>query len=60
MHYLVENARDPTTVEARACLKAVTFGEEMGFSNVVVEGNAISGRRSWKDPPYPSDERASR
>ncbi|KAK5812692.1 hypothetical protein PVK06_028130 [Gossypium arboreum] len=56
MHYLVENARDPTTVEARACLQAVTFGEEMGFSNVVVEGNALtvikklnSDEQKWKN-----------
>ncbi|MBA0852296.1 hypothetical protein Goshw_003599 [Gossypium schwendimanii] len=47
MRYPVENAQDPTTVKARAYLQAVTFGEEIGFSDAVVEGNALK-RLSFK------------
>ncbi|MBA0737016.1 hypothetical protein Gogos_010499, partial [Gossypium gossypioides] len=54
----VENARDPTTAKARAYLQAVTFGEEIGFSDAVVEGNALtvikklkSKRLSFKHTP---------
>ncbi|MBA0667210.1 hypothetical protein Goklo_000327 [Gossypium klotzschianum] len=33
---------DPTTTEAKACLHAVIFGEEMGFRDLVVEGDALT------------------
>ncbi|MBA0738202.1 hypothetical protein Gogos_011598, partial [Gossypium gossypioides] len=28
---------DPTTLEAKACLQAIIFGEEMGFRDLIAE-----------------------
>ncbi|MBA0815520.1 hypothetical protein Gohar_000285 [Gossypium harknessii] len=33
---------DPTTTEAKACLHAVIFGEEMGFRDLVVKGDSLT------------------
>lgn len=35
-----ENISDPITAEERACLQSVTMVEEMGFQDIVVEGDA--------------------
>ncbi|MBA0753366.1 hypothetical protein Gogos_019853, partial [Gossypium gossypioides] len=32
---------DPTTAKAKACLHVVIFGEEMGFRDLVVKGDAL-------------------
>ncbi|MBA0845977.1 hypothetical protein Goarm_022190, partial [Gossypium armourianum] len=32
---------DATTVEARACLQTVVVAEELGFRNLVVEGDSL-------------------
>ncbi|PPR85678.1 hypothetical protein GOBAR_AA35011 [Gossypium barbadense] len=40
--YPVINIRDPTTVEAVACLQAITFTEGMGFGDIVVEGDSLT------------------
>ncbi|MBA0869957.1 hypothetical protein Goshw_005797, partial [Gossypium schwendimanii] len=40
--YLVNNIRDSTTVEVVVCLQAVTFTEEMGFGDVVIEGDSLT------------------
>ncbi|XP_012442282.1 uncharacterized protein LOC105767330 [Gossypium raimondii] len=37
-----ENVVDSTMAEARACLKAVSFAEELVFQNVCVEGDALT------------------
>ncbi|MBA0817420.1 hypothetical protein Gohar_021929 [Gossypium harknessii] len=46
--YLVENVRDPTMVEAWACLQAVTFAEDLGFREVCMEGDALTVIRKLK------------
>ncbi|MBA0570249.1 hypothetical protein Golob_003928, partial [Gossypium lobatum] len=40
--YPVNNIRDSTTVEVVVCLQAVTFTEEMGFDDVVIEGDSLT------------------
>lgn len=37
-----ENIPDPVMAEARACLQAVTMAEEMGFQDIIVEGDALT------------------
>ncbi|KAK5833831.1 hypothetical protein PVK06_017694 [Gossypium arboreum] len=37
-----ENISDPITAEERACLQSVTMVEEMGFQDIVVEGDALA------------------
>ncbi|XP_040948464.1 uncharacterized protein [Gossypium hirsutum] len=37
-----ENVVDSTMAEARACLKAVSFAEELVFQDVCVEGDALT------------------
>lgn len=32
---------DSTMAEALACLQAVSFGEDLGFLNIIVEGDAL-------------------
>ncbi|MBA0817839.1 hypothetical protein Gohar_022234, partial [Gossypium harknessii] len=39
--YLLGRTGDSTTVEVKACLQAVIFGEEMGFRDLVVEGDTL-------------------
>ncbi|KAH1031381.1 hypothetical protein J1N35_043555 [Gossypium stocksii] len=46
--YLVENVRDPTMVEAWACLQAVTFAEDLGFREVRMEGATLTVIRKLK------------
>ncbi|PPS13890.1 hypothetical protein GOBAR_AA06689 [Gossypium barbadense] len=46
--YLWKNIPDPTTAEARACFKAVSFAKEMGFRDVYVEGDALTIIRKLK------------
>ncbi|KAK5811005.1 hypothetical protein PVK06_026322 [Gossypium arboreum] len=43
-----ENVPDPVMAEARACLQAVTMAKEMGFQDVVVEGDALTVIRKLK------------
>ncbi|XVF48644.1 hypothetical protein PTKIN_Ptkin03bG0206900 [Pterospermum kingtungense] len=38
----VLNAADPEMVEALAAVKAVQFARDMGFTRIVLEGNAAS------------------
>ncbi|MBA0608962.1 hypothetical protein Godav_021107 [Gossypium davidsonii] len=40
--YPYENTADSTVAEARACLTAIIFMEELGFWKVVVEGDALT------------------
>ncbi|XP_040948463.1 uncharacterized protein [Gossypium hirsutum] len=40
--YSWENVVDSTMAEARACLKAVSFAEELVFQDVCVEGDALT------------------
>ncbi|MBA0633824.1 hypothetical protein Godav_025499 [Gossypium davidsonii] len=39
--YPLGRTGDSTTAEAKACLQAVIFGEEMGFRDLVVEGDGL-------------------
>ncbi|MFQ6627030.1 hypothetical protein Gotur_006415 [Gossypium turneri] len=39
--YLLGRTGDSTTVEVKACLQAIIFGEEMGFRDLVVEGDTL-------------------
>ncbi|MBA0553801.1 hypothetical protein Golob_012950 [Gossypium lobatum] len=48
--YPVKNVRDLTTVEAYACLKGVVFLEEMGFGEVIVEGDSITAIKRLRSP----------
>ncbi|MBA0802788.1 hypothetical protein Gohar_013059, partial [Gossypium harknessii] len=38
--YLIHNVRDLTIAEAYACLKGAVFAEEIGFSDVIMEGDS--------------------
>ncbi|MBA0875190.1 hypothetical protein Goshw_027687 [Gossypium schwendimanii] len=40
--YPLGRTGDPSTTEAKACLHAVIFGEEMGFRDLVVEGDCLT------------------
>ncbi|MBA0552149.1 hypothetical protein Golob_022987 [Gossypium lobatum] len=40
--YPLGRTGDPTTMEAKACLQAIIFGEEMRFQDLVVEGDALT------------------
>ncbi|KAK5812958.1 hypothetical protein PVK06_028404 [Gossypium arboreum] len=40
--YLLGRTGDPTTAEAKVCLQAVIFREEMGFQDLVVEGDTLT------------------
>ncbi|MFQ6645197.1 hypothetical protein Gotur_020017, partial [Gossypium turneri] len=40
--YPVNNIRDSTTVEVVACLQAVNFAKEIGFGDVVIEGDSLT------------------
>ncbi|MBA0798320.1 hypothetical protein Gohar_008918, partial [Gossypium harknessii] len=45
--YPLGRARDSITAEAKACLEAIVFGEEMGFLDLVVEdGRGTIGSRA--------------
>ncbi|MBA0802995.1 hypothetical protein Gohar_013247 [Gossypium harknessii] len=46
--YLWKNIPDPTTAEARASFKAVSFAKELGFRDVCVEGDALTVIRKLK------------
>lgn len=35
-----QNVQDPTTVEAYTYLQGVVFADEMGFGEVIVEGDS--------------------
>lgn len=39
--YPFENVADPTIVESKACLQAITFVEELGFPKIIVERDAL-------------------
>ncbi|MBA0878972.1 hypothetical protein Goshw_029258, partial [Gossypium schwendimanii] len=39
--YPLGRTGDSTIAEAKACLQAVIFGEEMGFRDLVIEGDAL-------------------
>ncbi|XP_012472361.1 uncharacterized protein LOC105789534 [Gossypium raimondii] len=40
--YPLRRTGDPTTIEAKARLQAIIFEEEMGFQDLVVEGDALT------------------
>lgn len=40
--YPLGSTGDLTTAEAKACLQAIIFGEEMSFRDLVVEGDALT------------------
>lgn len=40
--YPLGRTGDPITAEAKACLEVIIFGEEMGFLDLVVEGDALT------------------
>ncbi|MBA0716186.1 hypothetical protein Golax_015038, partial [Gossypium laxum] len=44
--YLVKNVRDPTITEAYAYLQGVVFANEMGFGEVLVEGDSMT--KNWR------------
>ncbi|KAK5836463.1 hypothetical protein PVK06_012253 [Gossypium arboreum] len=48
--YPVKNVRDPTTAKAYACLQGVVFAEEMGFGEVIVEGDSMTIIKKLQSP----------
>lgn len=40
--YPMRNVRDPTTAEAYACLHGVTFAEDLGFEDAIIEGDSLT------------------
>ncbi|MBA0816197.1 hypothetical protein Gohar_000888 [Gossypium harknessii] len=44
----MRNIKDPTMIEAYACLQVVVFVEEMGFRDVEVEGDSLTYRWTKK------------
>ncbi|MBA0735132.1 hypothetical protein Gogos_019007 [Gossypium gossypioides] len=48
--YSVKNVRDPTTAEACACLQGVVFAEEMGFDELIVEGDSMIVIKKLQSP----------
>ena len=38
----VKDMIDPTTVEALAAVKALTFAKDMGFQKIILEGDALA------------------
>ncbi|MBA0849238.1 hypothetical protein Goshw_013329 [Gossypium schwendimanii] len=50
--YPVINIRDPTTAAVVACLQAVTFIEEMGFRDIMVEGDSLTVIKKLNNQEY--------
>ncbi|MFQ6623841.1 hypothetical protein Gotur_003890, partial [Gossypium turneri] len=44
--YPYENVADSVVAEARVCLSAMILLEELGFREVVVEGDSLTGNRA--------------
>ncbi|MFQ6654619.1 hypothetical protein Gotur_025528 [Gossypium turneri] len=44
--YPNEYVRDTTIAEARACVQALVFVEELGFRKIVVEGDTLTSSKS--------------
>lgn len=40
--YPIKNVRDSTTTEAYACLHGIIFANELGFNDIVVEGDSLA------------------
>ncbi|MBA0600224.1 hypothetical protein Gorai_006419, partial [Gossypium raimondii] len=49
--YPYENVVDPAVAEIRACLQAVTFMEELGFLEIINEGDALTIIKKTKEAP---------
>ncbi|MBA0824831.1 hypothetical protein Goarm_021473, partial [Gossypium armourianum] len=46
--YSWDKVSDPTTTEAKACLQAVIFAEDLRFREVSVESDALTVQTEWR------------